>query len=64
MVRNAKIKTFSSHHRYGRLLDAQLAFEHDRYVYELKVLTEGGTVLEVEYDAGTGALLEVEPHFR
>jgi uncharacterized membrane protein YkoI len=41
----------------GRLLEVELEVENGRYVYELVILKEDGTVQEVEYDAGNGAFL-------
>lgn len=40
----------------GRILEAELEFEAGRYVYELKMLTEDGTVHTLEYDARSGDL--------
>ncbi|MDG4594734.1 MAG: PepSY domain-containing protein [Candidatus Contendobacter sp.] len=47
-------------HPGGQLLEAELEFERDRYVYELKMLGDDGVVLEFEYDARTGELWRVE----
>ncbi len=44
----------------GRILEADLEHEHGRYVYELTVLQHDGSVVEMEYDAQTGELLEIE----
>jgi uncharacterized membrane protein YkoI len=44
----------------GRLLEAELEVEDGRVVYELELLRPDGTVWEIEVDAGTGKLLEVE----
>ena len=46
---------------HGRLLEAELEEEDDEPpVYEVEWLTPTGDVLEFEFDARTGALLEVE----
>jgi uncharacterized membrane protein YkoI len=44
----------------GRLLEAKLEDEDRRLVYEVKLLNPAGQVMELVYDARTGALLEVE----
>jgi uncharacterized membrane protein YkoI len=44
----------------GRILEAELEHEHGRYVYELEILYDDGSVVEMEYDAETGELLEIE----
>ena len=44
----------------GRILEAELEQEHGRYVYELEILYDDGSVVELEYDAQTGELLEIE----
>jgi len=48
--------------RPGILIDADLRYEpeHERHVYEIHMLTPNGRVWEVELDAGSGELLEVE----
>lgn len=38
----------------SRLLEVELEFEDGRYVYELVILQEDGTVEELEYDAHNG----------
>lgn len=43
----------------GRLLEVELDDEDDGWVYEIKLLSTQGNVLELEYDAGTMELLEV-----
>ena len=54
------IGRYSQGHSGGRLLEAELEHEHGRYVYSLEVLHEDGKVVELEYDAHTGELLEIE----
>lgn len=44
----------------GELLDAELEKDDGRYEYEFKILTPQGQVWEIEVDAQTGAILEVE----
>lgn len=44
----------------GRLLEVELEWDDGRYVYELEIVTRSGIVLELEYDAVTGKLLDVD----
>lgn len=44
----------------GRFLEAELEWDDGRYVYELEIVTETRRVLELEYDAVTGKLLDVD----
>lgn len=44
----------------GRLLEAELEREDDRYVYELVILGDDGVVRELQYDASTGEFLGME----
>ncbi|TFF42095.1 PepSY domain-containing protein [Pseudomonas sp. RIT623] len=44
----------------ARLLEAELEEKHGRYEYEVELLTPGGVVREIKYDARTGALLKDE----
>jgi uncharacterized membrane protein YkoI len=46
--------------RPGTLIDAELVYEaeHASYVYQLLMLDQKGDIWEVEFDAGTGALVE------
>ena len=44
----------------GRFLSAELEADDGRYVYEIEVITRERVVMELEYDALTGELLEVE----
>ena len=44
----------------GRLLEVELEWDDGRYVYELELVTRAGIVLELEYDAVTGKLLDVD----
>ena len=34
--------------------------EDEKLVYEIKILTSNGRIREVEFDAGTGAVLSIE----
>lgn len=45
---------------YGKLIDAEIEGEGGRTVYELKMMTPDGRLTEIEVDALTGAILEVE----
>ena len=47
-------------HSGGRLLEAELEYEHGCYVYGLKILGTDGVVREFEYDARTGELWAIE----
>lgn len=49
-----------SHHPGARLLEAELEEKHDRYVYEIELLTTQGVVRELKFDARDGRLLEDE----
>lgn len=48
--------------RPGTLIDADLRYEkeHGGHVYEIHMLAPDGTVWEVEFDAASGELLEME----
>ncbi|MDG4548950.1 MAG: PepSY domain-containing protein [Candidatus Contendobacter sp.] len=62
--RIVSLETIIANHRRqypgGQLLEAELEFERNRYVYELKMLGDDGVVREFEYDAGTGELWRIE----
>ena len=47
-------------HPGATLLEVELEDEHGRILYELEVLTSGGTVRELQFDARSGELLEDE----
>ncbi|WP_412460310.1 PepSY domain-containing protein [Pseudomonas sp. SC11] len=47
-------------HPGARLLEAELEEKHDRYEYEVELLTPNGVVREIKYDARTGVLIEDE----
>jgi uncharacterized membrane protein YkoI len=44
----------------ARLLEVELEEEDGRYIYELELLTTGGSVRELEIDARSGELLQDE----
>lgn len=44
----------------GRLVEVELEREDGRLVYEVEILTPAGRLIELTYDARTGALLEAE----
>lgn len=44
----------------GRIVDIDLDRENGRYVYEIELLQSSGKVWEMEFDARTGELLDLE----
>ena len=44
----------------GRFLEAELEHDDGRYIYEMEIVTRDRRVLDLEYDAVTGALLDVD----
>ncbi|MCP5419744.1 MAG: PepSY domain-containing protein [Gammaproteobacteria bacterium] len=54
------LERFREQQPEGRLLEVELEYEHNRYVYELMILEEDGTVEELEYDAHTGKFWQRE----
>lgn len=44
----------------GDVLEVELEDEHGRLIYDLKILARNGRVREVEIDAKTGAVLQIE----
>jgi len=44
----------------GELLKVELELEDGAYVYELKILRPEGRVQEIEADAATGKILDIE----
>jgi uncharacterized membrane protein YkoI len=44
----------------GDIMEVELERDDGRWIYELKVLTPEGFLMEMEIDAATGALLELE----
>ena len=47
-------------HLPGEVLKVELETKHGRSTYEIKVLTETGRLREIEIDARTGTILEIE----
>lgn len=47
-------------HRSGDVLEVELDEEHGRHVYEILLLDDRGRVWELELDAATGELIELE----
>jgi uncharacterized membrane protein YkoI len=47
-------------HKTGEILETELEFKHDHYVYEVEILDAGGQVWELKLDAGTGDLIKME----
>ena len=44
----------------GRFLEAELERDDGRYIYELEIVTHDQRVIELEYDAVSGTLLDVD----
>ena len=44
----------------GDVLKTELEMKRERLIYEIKILTEHGNVMEVKLDARTGKILRVE----
>lgn len=44
----------------GEIVKTELDIEDGRFVYEFKVLQSGGQLLEIEMDAATGEIVDVE----
>ncbi|WP_407920226.1 PepSY domain-containing protein [Halopseudomonas litoralis] len=44
----------------GRFLEAELEYDDGRYIYELEIVTRDRRVLDLEYDAVSGKLLDVD----
>ena len=44
----------------GDVVKTELEMEDEKLVYEIKILTSNGRIREVEFDAGTGAVLSIE----
>ena len=44
----------------GKVVEAELEQQHDKPVWEVKVVTAENTVMEVHINAGTGAVIDVE----
>lgn len=44
----------------ARIIEVELEENDGHYIYEFELITPGGSMLEVEVDARTGMVLEVE----
>ncbi len=44
----------------GRFLEAELERDDGRYIYELEIVPQDRRVIDLEYDAVTGTLLDVD----
>lgn len=44
----------------GRVLEVEFEREHGRYIYEIEILDASGIVRELEIDATSGELLQIE----
>jgi len=55
-----KILAIAAQRAPGEVIDVELEEEKGRMKYDLKILTKGGRVLELELDAKTGATLKLE----
>lgn len=44
----------------GRLIEAELDQEENRWIYGVEILDENGIVWDMDYDATTGTLLETD----
>lgn len=44
----------------GKVIGVELEREHERYIYELKIVTPGGALREIYVDAMTGEILKSE----
>lgn len=44
----------------GKVVEVELEHEHERWIYEIRVLQSGGALLKLEVDARDGAVLGVK----
>lgn len=44
----------------GRALEIELELEDGDYIYEIELVTKGGQLMELEYDARTGLILDID----
>ena len=56
----AEILSRIQHRLGGKVIGVELEREHERYIYELKVVTEGGALREIYVDAMSGEMLKRE----
>lgn len=47
-------------HQPGEVIEVELERDDGRWLYELKLLTPEGVLMEMELDAASGALIELE----
>ncbi len=43
---------------HGRVVEVELEYERNLYLYEIEVLNDNGIITELEFDATTGKLLK------
>ncbi|OYX89717.1 MAG: hypothetical protein B7Y78_14325 [Caulobacter sp. 35-67-4] len=55
-----KILAIAAQRAPGEVIDVELEEDKGRMKYDLKILTKGGRVLELELDAKSGATLKLE----
>ena len=56
----AEILTVAEATRPGRVIEVELERDDGRWIYELELVSPGGRLYEMEIDAATGTVLEVE----
>lgn len=56
----ARILAIAAEQVPGDVIKVELENEHGRMIYELKILADSGRVREIELDARTGAVLNIE----
>ena len=56
----AKILAIAQQHVPGDVIEVELENERSSLIYEIKVLTKSGRVREIEIDARTGAVVNIE----
>jgi len=56
----ARALDLAAQHLPGEVLKVELENKHGRSIYEIKVLAANGRVREIELDARTGKVLEIE----
>jgi uncharacterized membrane protein YkoI len=44
----------------GKILEVEFEWEDGRYIYEIEILDDSGLVREIEVDAVSGEILEIE----
>ncbi|MBO3761207.1 PepSY domain-containing protein [Ciceribacter sp. L1K22] len=56
----AELRRIVANRVEGKIVDTKFDLEDDRAVYEFRVLRSDGRLVEVEVDAATGSILEIE----